>query len=55
MYGLTPRFSESKCPECGGGTEQIERDILKKALGIYCYQELCISFVWKKIKTRQHD
>lgn len=50
LYGLTPRFSESKCPECKGRTYKISKDDLKKKLGLLIYEDIPISFKWRKIK-----
>lgn len=48
-YGLTPRFSESKCPKCGKPTEQIDRDEMKRKLGIGCWQDFNPSFTWRAV------
>jgi uncharacterized protein with PIN domain len=49
LYGLIPRFSESKCPKCGGPTRQINDDELKQKLGLKIYECILISFNWRKI------
>lgn len=48
--GLTPRFSESKCPDCGSEVEQIERSDARRKLGLMVHEELNVGFTWKKIK-----
>jgi len=47
MYGLIPRFSESKCPECGDTTRQIDSEELKKKLGLMIHEQIPISFEWR--------
>ena len=48
-YGLTPRFSESKCPECGKVTRTIDNDELRNKLGLLIYEQIPISFGWRKL------
>lgn len=49
-YGLIPRFSESECPNCGGKTEQISNDDLKRKIGLMLHESLNIGFSWQKLK-----
>ena len=52
-YGLTPRFSESKCPDCGGKTEGIEINELKRKLGILIHEDFWPGFGWSKIINKE--
>jgi uncharacterized protein with PIN domain len=51
IVGYTPRFSESKCPKCGGEVEQIEKSEAKRRLGIMIHEEFTFGFTWKEFKT----
>lgn len=52
-FGLTPRFSESKCPDCGGEVEQIEKSEVKRKLGIMIYEELYVGFGWRRLEKQK--
>ena len=50
MYGLTPRFSKSACPNCKGDVEQISLDGLKEILKTTS-NFFPLSFTWISFNT----
>ena len=52
IAGYTPRFSESKCPECGGEVERIEKDEVKRRLGLMLHEQLNVFFKWQKLEKQ---
>lgn len=51
-FGLTPIFSESKCPDCGGEVERIEKDEVKRKLGLMIHEQLNCGFGCKKLEKQ---
>ena len=51
-FGLTPRFSKSKCPDCGGEVEQIKKSEVKKKLGLMIHEDFEVSFTWRKLEKQ---
>ena len=47
IFGLTARFSESKCPECGKETRSVDNEELRKRLVIAVYHKVPYSFSWR--------
>jgi hypothetical protein len=53
IYGLTPRFSMSECPNCGERTRSISNDELREKLGLSILDSIPMYFDWKKVINKR--
>ena len=53
LYGLTHRFSESKCPECGVTKSSSISELFNKLGLLFGVDHLYPSFTWQKISKNE--